>query len=58
MTIRHTLLRSMTASHVVLVHKQHAHVFVTALVNNMTVSRFVLAHAHAEHVFATALVSN
>ncbi len=46
----------MSASHVVLVHAQHAHVFATALTSNMTASRVVLAHEHAL-VFAMALVS-
>ncbi len=56
MAICHILLRSMSASHVVLVHAQHAHVFATALTSNMTASRVVLAHEHAL-VFAMALVS-
>jgi len=41
MAIRHILLRSMTASHFVLVHTQHAHVTAMALVSNMTASRVV-----------------
>ncbi len=57
MAIRHVLLRSMTALHVVLVHTQYAHEFAMALVSNMTASHVVLAHAQHAHIFATTLVS-